>query len=63
MPPCQNILGPKVSKNQEYVPEPPLKEEKRKIYESHVLIAISISSKTYAFMGLLPDPNANSEKF
>lgn len=45
--------------NQEFVPELPLLEEKRKMYTSQVIIPLSIAGETRAFMGLIPDPNVN----
>lgn len=48
--------------NQEYVPEPPLLEEKRKIYQSQVLIPLTITGKTHMYMGHLPDPNVDAKK-
>lgn len=47
--------------NQQYIPEPPLVEEKRRIYQSQVLIPISISGKTYAMLGPLSYTTTNPD--
>lgn len=62
IPHVHKILGPKVVGNQQYIPEPPHEEKKWLIYQSHVLIIISIFGKTRAIAGLLPNINANSER-
>lgn len=48
--------------NHEYVPEPPLLEEKLKIYQSQVLIPLIVASETHVYIGHLPGPNADGEK-
>lgn len=60
--PVTQIAKPSLVGNQEYIPEPPLLEEKCKIYQSQVLIPLIIASKTHAYMGLFPDPNVDAEK-
>lgn len=62
LPVVHKILGPKVVGNQQYIPEPPLEEEKRHIYQYHVLIPISIFVKTCAIVGPLPDVSTNLVK-
>lgn len=60
--PITQIAKPSLVGNQEYVPEPPLLEEKRKIYQSQVLIPLFIAGKNHAYMGPFPDPNVDAEK-
>lgn len=55
------VLGPNVMGNQQYTPEPPHDELKRKIYQSHVLIPIFVSGKTHVMLGPLSDINANPD--
>lgn len=50
LPLADKILGPNTVGNQKYVPEP-LTEEQRMIFQSQVLIPISISGKTHAMLG------------
>lgn len=57
--PVHKVLGPTDMGNQQYVPEPPLAEEKRRIYQSRVLIPISVSGKTHAMLGPLLDATVN----
>lgn len=56
------ILGSKFVGNQQYILEPPPEEEKWRIYQSQVLIPISISSKTRAIACPLPNINAKHER-
>lgn len=42
--------------------EPPLEEEKWRIYQLHVLITISISGNTHAIVILLPNINVNHKR-
>lgn len=60
--PVTHIKKPSLVGNQECVPESPLLEEKRKIYQSHVLIPLTIVGKTHAYMGPFLDPNDDAEK-
>lgn len=60
--PVHIILGPTIVASQQYIPKPSLEEEKRCIYQSHVLILISISGLKHAILGLLPDVNVNPAK-
>lgn len=46
----------------EYVPKPPMEEERTRIRKSQVFIPYSISEKTHAFLGPLRDPNVKNEK-
>lgn len=46
--------------NQEYVQEPPLLEEKTKIYAYQVMIPLTIFGETRAFMGPIPDRNIDA---
>lgn len=62
IPLVHKILGPKVVGNQHYIPETPLEEEKRRIYQSHVLLPILISGKMHGIAGPLPIINANPER-
>lgn len=48
------IKEPLLIDNHTYVSEPPLKEEKRRLWYSDVLIPCSIAGTTFTFMGLLP---------
>jgi hypothetical protein len=44
-------------------PEPELSIEKRKIWQSHVIILYSSVGITYGFLGPFPNPSVNLEKF
>lgn len=57
------ILGPMLVGNQEFDPEPPLVEEKIWIYISQILVPLTISGETHAFMGSLPSPDFGVEIF
>lgn len=56
--PITQIPRPTLLGNQEYVREPPLHEEKTRSYASQVLIPLTNSGETHAFMCPIPDPNA-----
>lgn len=60
--PVTQIAKTSLVVNQEYVPEPPLLEEKQKIYQSRILIPLIIAGKTHMYMGHFPDPNVDAEK-
>lgn len=47
--------------NQQYIPEP-MTEEQRKIYESQVLIPVTVYGKTNALLGPFPDLNTDPSK-
>lgn len=51
-----------LARNQLYVPEPPLQEEKALIWKSQVLIPFNISDITHVFSSSLPDLNMNVER-
>lgn len=55
LPLSDKILGPNIVGNQQYVPEP-LNEEQRMIFQSQVLIPISISGKKHTMLRPLPNP-------
>lgn len=60
-PPFATLPGPVMRGNQQHIPE--LKtEEQRKIYESQVLILVTISGKTNALLGPLLDLNIDPSK-
>lgn len=61
LPLADKILCPNTMGNQQYVPEP-LTEEQRIIFQSQVLIAISISGKTHAMLGPLSNPNVDPDR-
>lgn len=60
--PVHKIPGPTIVGNQQYIPEPPLEEEKWCIYQSQVLISISIFGMKHAILGPLPYVNVNPAK-
>ena len=62
LPVVHKILGPKAVGNQQYIPEPPLEEEKRHIYQSQVLIPEPPLEKTRVIYGPLPDVSTNPLK-
>lgn len=57
--PVHKMLGPNAVGNQPYIVEPPLAEEKRRIYQLQGLIPISVSGKMYAMLGPLSNTTAN----
>lgn len=61
LPLADKILGPNTMGNQQYVPKP-LTEEQRIIFQSQVLIPISISGKTHAMQGPLSNPNVDPDR-
>lgn len=46
--------------NEEYVPEPPLLEEKSRIYAFQVPIPLIISGETHVFVGHVPNLNSDA---
>lgn len=62
LPVVHKILGPKVVGSQQYIPKPPLEEEKRRIYQSQILIPTFISGKTHVIAGPLKDVSTNLVK-
>lgn len=60
LPPFAMLPGP-VMRGTQYIPEPRT-EEQRKIYESQVLIHVTVSGKTNVVLGPLPDLNTDPSK-
>lgn len=60
--PVSQIVSPLLIGNHEYVSKPPLLEEKLRIYQSQVLIPLTIVGETHEYMGPLLGPNIDVEK-
>lgn len=61
LPPFATLPGPMMMGNQQYIPEP-RSEEERRIYESQVLIPITVSGKNHVLFGPLPNLNIDSSR-
>ncbi|KAI5395201.1 hypothetical protein KIW84_061703 [Lathyrus oleraceus] len=60
-PPFTMLPGRVMRGNQQHIPEPKT-EEQRKIYESQVLILVTVYGKTNALLVPLPDLNTDPNK-
>lgn len=61
LPLFATLPGPVMMGNQQYIPERKT-EEQRRIYESQVLIPITVPGKNHALFGPLLDLNIDSSK-